>query len=57
MAHRIMYIGNLVSFYTYLPAPFPRDLEADLEGSVTFLKLMLSMHIDRLGLASHLYGC
>ena len=28
----------------------------DLEGSITFLILIISMHIDRLGFLSHFYG-
>ena len=49
------YIGNFINYLLYHPAPFPRDLWIDLEGSSTFLPLMLSMHINRLGLFSHLY--
>ena len=49
------YIGNIINYLLNLPAPFPRGLYKDLEGSRTFLPLMLSMHIDRLGLFSHLY--
>ena len=52
----LAYVGNFISYLSFLPASFPRGLEVDLEGSSTFLPLMLSMHIDRLGLVSHLYG-
>ena len=33
------------------------DLYVDPEGSSTLTKLMLLMHIDKLGLFIHLYGC
>ena len=52
----VVYIGNINNYLLYLPDPFPRNLEVDLEGSSTFLPLMLPMDIDRLGLVSHLYG-
>ena len=50
-------IGNIINYLLYLLFAFPRVLEIDLEGSSTFPKLRLSMHIDRLGLLSHLYRC
>ena len=50
------YIGNIINYLWKLPDTFPRGLYKDLEGSRTFLPLMLSMHINRLGLFSHLYG-
>ena len=49
-----VYIGNNINYLLHLPAPFPKGLEVDLEGSSIFLPLMLSMHIDRLDLVSHL---
>ena len=52
-----VYIGNTICCLLYLPAPFPRGLEVDLEGSSTFPTLTLSMYIDKLGLFSHLYRC
>ena len=50
------YIGSIINYLIYGPAPFPRGLEVELEGSSTFLTLILSLHIDRLGLFSHFYG-
>ena len=52
----LAYIGNFINYLLYLPAPFPRGLLIHLEGSSIFLPLMLLIHIDRLGLFSHLYG-
>ena len=52
----LVYIGNFINYLLYLPVPFPRGLCIDLEGSNTFLPLMLSMHINKLGLFSHLCG-
>ena len=49
------YAGIYMKYLLYLPVLFPRGLCIDLEGSSTFLPLTLSMHIDRLGLFSHLY--
>ena len=49
------YIGNLIYYLWNLPASFPWGLCIDLEGSSIFLPLTLSMHINRLGLLSHLY--
>ena len=49
------YVGNFINYLLYLPDPFLRGLCIDLEGSSTFLLLMLLMHIDRLGLFSHLH--
>ena len=49
------YIGNFINYLLYLLAPFPRGLCIDLEGSNILLQLMLLMHINRLGLFSHLY--
>ena len=51
MAHRIGYVGNIINYLCHLPAPFPRGLWKDLEGSSTFLPLMLLIHIDRIRLA------
>ena len=53
---RSAYIANFINYLLYLFDPFPRGLGIDLKGSNTFLPLMLSMHINRLGLFSHLYG-
>ena len=50
-----VYIGNIYYYPRNLLITFPRGLEVDLEGSSTFLIFMLLMHIDRLGLVSHLY--
>ena len=52
---RWAYIGNFINYLSYLPDPFPRGRGIDLEGSSTFLPLILSMHINRLGLFSHWY--
>ena len=51
----LVYIGVFVSYLSYPLDPFPRGLGIDLEGSSTFLPLILLMHIDRLDLFSHLY--
>ena len=50
----LVHIGNIIYYLLYLPDTFHRGLEVDLEGSSTFLTLMLLMHIDRLDLFSHL---
>ena len=34
-------IVYFINYFFYLPVPFPRGLEVDLEGSNTFLILML----------------
>ena len=52
-----VYIVNIICYLIDLFSLFSRDLEIDLKGSSTFLILMLSIHIDRLGLFSHLYRC
>ena len=52
----LVYIGNIFNYLWHLPDPFPRGLWKDIEGSNTFLPLMLPMLINRLGLFSHLYG-
>ena len=52
----LVYIANLINYLWKLLDPFPWGLYIDLEGSSTFLPLMLSMHIDKLGLSSYLYG-
>ena len=52
----LAYVGSFINSFLYLLAPFPRGLGINLEGSSIFLPLMLLMHIDRLGLFSHLYG-
>ena len=52
----LAYIGNSINYPLYLPDPFPRGPVIDLDWSNTFLLLMLLMHIDKLGLYSHLYG-
>ena len=49
------YIDNSISYLLYLPVPFPRGLCKNLEGGSTFPPLTLLMHIDRLGLFSHLH--
>ena len=46
----LAYIGNIINYLWHLPDPFPRGLWKELEGSSTFLPLMLLMHINRLGL-------
>ena len=51
----LAYISNIIDYHFYLPTIFPRVLKIDLEGSSTFLTLILLMHIDRLGLFRHLY--
>ena len=50
-----VYIGNIINYLKYLPITFPRGLEMEPEESRTFPKIMLLMHINRLGLVSHLY--
>ena len=40
---RFVYIGNTLYYPIYLPAPFPRGLEVDLEESSTFPTLILLM--------------
>ena len=49
------YVGNSINYLLCLPAPFPRGLYIDLEGSNTLLSLTLSMNINRLSMFSHLY--
>ena len=51
----LVYTVNFINYLSYLPVSFPRDLCIDLEGSSTFLPLMLLMHINILGLFSNLY--
>ena len=36
-----IHVGNIVYYFTYLPAPFLRGLEIDLEGKTTFPTLTL----------------
>ena len=56
MACRIGYVGNIINYLCHLPDPFPRGLWKDLEGSSTFLPLMLYQYtLIELGLPSHLY--
>ena len=50
----LVYIDNIVNYLSYLPYPFLRGLEVDLEGSNTLLTLTISMYIDRLDLVSTL---
>ena len=52
----LAYVGSFINYLLYLPDPFPRGLYIDLEGSSTFLPLMLSMFIERLGFFNHLYA-
>ena len=52
----LIYIGNTINYLLSLPDPFPRGFEVDLERIGTFFSLMLLMHINRLGLVSHMYG-
>ena len=52
---RSVYIGNIIYYLAYLSFPFHRGLEVDKEGSRIFSILILSMHINRLGLFSYLY--
>ena len=52
---RIAIKGNVINYLLYFLVPFPRGLCIDLEGSSTFLPLMLSMHTNRLSLFSHLF--
>ena len=51
---RSVYVGNIVYHLIYLPDPFVRGLEVDLEGKSIFPILLLSIHIDSLGLFYHL---
>ena len=37
----LVYTGNIINYLSYLPDPSPRGLKVDLEGSSTFLPLML----------------
>ena len=54
---RSIYIGNTIKCLIYLPIPFPRGQEVDLEGNSTFPILILLMYIDRLGFFSYFYRC
>ena len=56
-SERLVYIGEIINYLLYFLYPFPRGLNISVEGSSTFLPLTLSMHMNRLGLLSHLYGC
>ena len=38
---RLLYIGNITNYLPYLPDPFLRGLEVDLEGSSIFPTLTL----------------
>ena len=38
-----VYIGIILYYLIYLPNPFPRGLEVDLEGTSTFPELILLM--------------
>ena len=49
-----VYISYLIYYITYLPIPFPRGIEVDLEESSIFPTLLLSMHTNSLGLFSQL---
>ena len=49
------YVGNFIDYLFCLAVAFPRGLCIVLEGGSTFLPLMLSMYINRLGLFSYLY--
>ena len=53
----LVYIGIFIHYLSYLPDPFPKGLEVDLEGSSAFLTLALLIHIDRLNLFSSLHRC
>ena len=48
-------IGNIINYLSYLPDPFPKGLEVDLDGISTSPTLMLLIFFDRLGLFSYLY--
>ena len=52
---RLAYIGIFINYLLYLPDPFPRGLEIDLQVSSTSLSLTVLIYIGRLGLVSHLY--
>ena len=52
---RSVYVGNIFNYLIYLPDPFPRGLQVDLEGSSTFLTITPLVYMDRLCLFSHLY--
>ena len=41
----LVYVVNFINYLPYLPAPLPRGLEVDLEGSCTFPTLMLLIYI------------
>ena len=47
---RLVYVGSYINYLSYLAAPFPRGMCIDLEGSITFLPLMLLIYIDRIRL-------
>ena len=48
------FVGKIINYLCHLLSPFPRGLWKDLEGSSTFLLLMLLMHINRLGFVQSL---
>ena len=48
-----IYIGNIFFYLIFLPIYFPRCLEIDLERSITFLTLILLIHIDKFYLFHH----
>ena len=50
----LAYIGSFINYLLYLPDPFLKGLGIDLEGSSTFLPLMLLMDINILVLFSYL---
>ena len=52
----LVYLGSFINYLLYLLAPSPMGQRIDLKRGSTFLPLMLSMYINRLGLFSHLYG-
>ena len=44
MAIGSKYIGNIINYLFYLPGPFPRGLEVDLEGAVHFYTYLIDVH-------------
>ena len=50
----IIQLGNTLYYLRYLFDPFFRGLEVDIEESSTFPTLVLSIHIDKLGLFYYL---
>ena len=51
----LVYVGSFISYFLYLPVTFPRGLEINLEGSITFPIVTLLIYIKRLSLFNYLY--